>query len=101
MSATTRLWGIARTAAIATVLAMASITAATPPPAYGKDSAANSDQAPDGSAQISVSVTYESAVSGSDGGGGDGIEPDRNGNRSADVLLSTYNDRQRFCGRIS
>lgn len=70
MSATTRLWGIARTAAIATVLAMASITAATPPPAYGKDSAANSDQAPDGSAQISVSVTYESAVSGSDGGGG-------------------------------
>ena len=40
------------------------------PPAYSEDTKAGSGQAPDGSAQISVSVTYESAATGSDGGGG-------------------------------
>ena len=38
------------------------------PPAYSEDTKAGSGQASDGSAQISVSVTYESVASGSDGG---------------------------------
>ena len=90
MIATARRCG----AAFMVVLAAALVFMAAPP-AYSEDTKAGSGQASDGSAQISVSVTYESAASGSDGGGG--IDPDRNSDRPAGVRVCVFVDRQRVC----
>ena len=56
--------------AVVVVAALSAVFAVVAPPAYGKDLSAGSGQGSDGSAQISVSVSYESASSSSGGDGG-------------------------------
>ena len=56
--------------AVVVVAALSAVFPVVAPPAYGKDLSAGSGQGSDGSAQISVSVSYESAASSSGGDGG-------------------------------